>query len=272
MKVIYAFKFFEKEHSKPHNKTFYQIAKLSVDITKKFYDTKLYCDRKSLEMFTHYDITFDDVEILDDIESYDGPITSMPKIIAMMKQTEPYIILDLDCIITQKLPVVSTIQYAYPETHQILLHSYMNDNLSNYLNHIDKYYKAPYEKFKDRFNDWFVVDPYTTPNNCLVIVNNPFMVTEFFKDIFKKFVPEEYYEMGSIFLEQFLLYHYIKNFNVDVSYLNESFNNPKFINLDCRITTYKFLHFLDYNNDDTVDDKIEYISKIYNIDLSRQPE
>jgi len=272
MKVIYAYKFFGKEHYKPHDKTFYQIAKLSVDITKKFYSTKLYCDRKSLEMFTHYRIEFDEVEISDDIENYEGPITSMPKIMAMIEQTEPYIMLDLDCIITQQLPNVSTIQYAYPETHQILLHSYMDDDLTDYLEYMNKYYKTPYEKFKDRFNDWFVVDPYTSPNNCLVMVNNPIMVREFYKDILNKFLPEEFYEMGSMFLEQFLLYHYIKNYDVDVSYLNSAFNNTKFVSLDSRITTYKFLHFLNYNYDDDIDAKIEYLSKIYSVDLTKMPE
>jgi len=266
MKVIYAFKTFkEYEHYKPHNKIFYQIARLSVGITGKFYQTKLYCDRKSLEMFDYYGVKFDEVQILDEIENYTGKVTAMPKVIAMMEQTEPYILVDMDCILLQQIPNVSTIQFAYPETHQIFLHSYLDDNLDGYVGYLNKYYKKPWNKYRDRFNDWFKVDPESSPNNCVVFVNSPYMVREIYKDILSKFTEEEIEEVGPMFIEQFLFHLYLKNYNVDTSYIHTSYN--EFNHVDYRFTTTKLLHFLEYNTDSAIGEKIKYLSEIYDVDV-----
>ena len=265
MKAIYAFKTFkEYEHYKPHDRTFYQIARLSVGITSKFYQTKLYCDRKSLEMFDYYGVKFDEVQILDEIENYEGTITAMPKVIAMMEQTEPYILVDMDCILLQKIPNVSTIQFGYPETHQIFLHSYLDDNLDNYVEYLNKYYKKPWNKYRDRFNDWFEVDPESSPNNCVVVVNSPYMVREIYKDILSKFTDEELEDVGPMFIEQFLFHLYLKNYKVDTSYIHTSYS--EFNHVDYRFTTTKLLHFLDFDTDSTAE-KIKYLSEIYDIDV-----
>lgn len=266
MKVIYAFKKLNKEHYKPQDETFFKLAKLSVEMAKKYYSTKLYCDKESLKMFNYHNIKFDEVEVLDSIEEYTGSLSCMSKILAMMEQTEPYIMCDFDCVILQHIPNVSTIKFAYPETVKLHLNTVLYEGRpDDYINYLDKYYATPYNIHKNKFNDWFVVDPDSSPNNCIVMVNSPIMIREVYKDILSKFTDEEMDNTGPMFIEQFLLYHYLKNFRIDVDYITTGWKNPN--TMDYQMLMEKFIHFMDYDKDSIILDKIDYLAKNYNIKL-----
>lgn len=266
MKVIYAFKQLHREHYKPFDETFFKLARLSVEMAKKYYSTKLYCDRESLKMFNHNNVKFDEVEILDSIEQYSGNLTCMSKILAMMEQTEPYIMCDFDSVILQNIPNVSTIKFAYPETVKLHLNTVLYEGRpDDYINYLDKYYATPYNKHKHKFHDWFLVDPDTSPNNCIVMVNSPIMVREIYKDILSKFTTEEMDLTGPMFIEQFLLYHYLKNFRVDIDYIADGWKNPN--TMDYQMLFEKFIHFMDYHEDTLINEKIEYLANLHDIKL-----
>ena len=103
MKVIYAFKQFSK-HYKPFDDTFFELARLSVELSKKYYTTEFYCDSESKILFEANGVFFDKVIVSDKIESYSGSLTSMAKVYAMIEQTEPYIIVDFDTLILKNCP------------------------------------------------------------------------------------------------------------------------------------------------------------------------
>jgi hypothetical protein len=266
MKVIYAFKQFKTEHYKPFDDTFFKLAKLSVGLAKKYYRTELYCDSESKILFEANGVYFDKVVVSDKIENYTGSLTSMAKIYAMMEQDESYIIADFDTLILQQLPQIHSIGFGYPELVNMHINTLLEQTRPDaYIDYIEKYYKGPYELHKDKFPSWFKVDPHTSPNNCLVMVRHPFLVKAIYDDILSKFTDEETDKTGPMFIEQFLLYHYLKNHALDVGYLENSYINPTEINYS--LVSHRFLHFMDYHVDKLIHDKIEYISKMYNITL-----
>jgi len=80
MKVIYTFKKF-KHILNIENPIFLDMARLSVQHSRKFYKTELYCDEASKNFFYDHDVKFDNVFVLDEIENYDGEIYAIPKMI-----------------------------------------------------------------------------------------------------------------------------------------------------------------------------------------------
>ena len=90
-------------------------------------------------------------------------------------------------------------------------------------------------------------------------------IIEIYKDILSKFTDEEMDNTGPMFIEQFLLYHYLKNFRVDVDYITTGWKNPN--TLDYQMLVEKFIHFMDYDRDTLIDDKINYLAKLNNIKL-----
>lgn len=266
MKVIYSFKQFKQEHYKPFDDTFFKLAKLSVELSKKYYKTEFYCDKDSQILFEANGVFFDKVVISDNIESYKGSLTSMAKVYAMMEQTEPYIIVDFDTLILQELPEVHSIGFGYPETVHLHLNTLLEDDRPDaYLDYLEKYYKNPLRNHKDKFPSWFRVDPNTSPNNCLVMVRHPFLVKAIYEEILSKFTDEETDKTGPMFIEQFLLFHYLKNHGVDLGYFAHGYVNPSEINYS--LVSHRFLHFMDYHKDVLINEKINYISKMYNINL-----
>lgn len=266
MKVIYAFKQYHKPHYKPIDANFFKLAKLSVELAKKFYKTEFYCDSSSKILFEENGVAFDEVIVLDKIENYTGSITSMSKIYAMMEQSEPYIILDLDTLIFQKLPEVYTIGFAYPEIVRLHLNTLIDEPRPNaYLDYLDRFYKQPLDNHRHKFPEWFIVHPDSSANNSLVMVRHPFLVTAIYKEILSKFTFKDLDDIGAMFIEQFLLYFYLKNHNIDVGYFADNRVVPTTINYE--LVMHKFIHMMDYHEDVKLDEKMNYISNLYNIKL-----
>ena len=267
MKVIYSFKTLKTEHYKPLDKNFFKLAKLSVELAKKYYKVEFYGDDESYKLFNDKGIKFDNVILLDSIKKYEGDITSYSKLMAMKTQSEPYMCLDFDTLLFQKIPETHTITYGYAEIDKIKLENILEENSqTEYLEYINKYYKKNLDKYKDRLPSYVNPYPSKIPNYSLFMVLHPTLVKQILNDIFNRFNYDELEEMGAMFIEQLLIYLYLLELNVDIKYLYKTHNSDSgnLIN----IIKNKFYHYIRFHEDSNFKNKIEQIAKSYNISLN----
>jgi hypothetical protein len=266
MKVIYSFKTLKTEHYKPIDKNFFKLAKLSVELAKKYYKTEFYGDSESYNLFEDRGITFDKVTLLDSIKEYDGNITSYSKLMTMMEQTEPYMCLDFDTLLFQQIPNDSTFIFGYPEISSLKLHNILTENGSEkFLDYVNLYYKRHLVKYKHKFPAYLNPSTNEIPNFSLFVCNHPTLIREILKDIFNRFETEELEEMGAMFIEQLLIYLYLIELEVDVKFLYDSniINDTQII----YILKHKFYHYIRYHEDSEFNEKIKLIADSYNISL-----
>ena len=265
MKIVFGFTNFAG-HYKPLNDDFFRLAKLSVKSAKKFYGTKIYCDTVSLNLFFEKGITFDEVIIIDDfILKYTDNYTyncnqySISKIYAMMNETEPYILMDFDVILMEKLESNHSITYGQPE--EIFNGKHININqlswaYDSYINPFNTYMRKYFdEKDIDNFN-WAVY-----PSFCVLMVKIPYFVNTIFKEIMDIVPREEIYNIPPTLLEQFIFHQYVIKHNVDfgffIPYIYKDYSS-NFESLD--LISQKFVH-ININKRD-VRKNINYLENI----------
>ena len=266
MKAIYSFKILKTDHYKPIDDNFFKLAKLSVELAKKYYITEFYGDVESYKLFEEKGIEFDSVKLLDSIQNYNGDITSYSKLMAMMEQTEPYMCLDFDTLLFQRIPNDYTFIFGYPEISSLKLHNILTEyNSEKFLDYIDLYYKRHLVKYKHKFPEYLNPSTNEIPNFSLFVCNHPTLIREILKDIFNRFETEELEEMGAMFIEQLLIYLYLIELEVDVKFLYDSniINDIEILH----ILKHKFYHYIRYHEDTEFDEKIKLISNSYNISL-----
>lgn len=214
MNAIYSFKEFP-EHNKPINNNFYDLAKISIKSAKKYYNTVLYCDMEVYNKFTENGLIFDKVVILDEITNYQGRLYCYPKICAMMQQTEPYIMLDFDSVILEKIETTHTITYGY---YEVDLNKHIN---SHGLMWAVYHHLELFEKIKHLFplNETINYDWTTYPNFSVLVVKNPFIISHIYKTILNTIPSEELEKLTPTFVEQFMCYQYVKMYGVDYGVL-----------------------------------------------------
>jgi hypothetical protein len=262
MKVIYSFKVF-KNHYKPIDDTFFKVAAFSVASASKFYKTKLYCDESSKNLFTQKGIIFDEYEILHEIKNYNGWLYCMPKIHAMIHEDEPYIHLDFDSLIFEKIYSSHTITYGYPEINLT------NNSSLEQMDYLNKYYINPYNKYiVDRIEKLVSTQWNLIPNHSFIMVKSPELVREIYTKILKD-IPLNVFEMITpMLIEQFLLYMFLLKNKVDIGFLS---NLPTYDIIDKLMGSYKFYHFDFYankNRSDEIDSILKILSNRYNINLN----
>jgi hypothetical protein len=238
MIAIYSFKRF-KHHYKALDQTFIRLAKYSVECASKWYKTKLYSDSKSREMFDSYEIYFDEYEVLDEIEEYKGISYCMPKLYAMMAESDPYILFDFDSIVYEKLNFPESITYAYPEVdlRQGAPTSAIKYTLEHY---IKPFELIPENKFHSEIEtDWSII-----PNHSLIAVKNPELVKGIYSKILDLLTEEEIEILPPMLVEQYLLYRYLVKNKIKVGYVNERM--PK--GIEHKVSgSHKFYHFCNYD-------------------------
>jgi len=266
MKVIYAFKDYNGYHYKPIDDRFFELARTSVNLANKFYKTEFYCDDNSRDLFDKHNVSFNSIHVLDSIENYNGPITSMSKILAMMEQEEPYMMLDFDTLIFQEIPRTHTIQYAYGEMTNLHYNDMMNYDMNEYLKHLNDFYKVHYHKYKDKFPSNFKLSDSFSPNHSVVMVENPVLIKQIYQEVFTIFSKEEIDSFSPMFLEQFLLFHYIHNLDVDFKFIqNDPFVNFSSKEESINIIKHKFLHWLEYHKCKNFGTKIKKIQSLFSL-------
>jgi len=259
MNLIYSFKKFNHSHYKPIDSTFFNIAKTSVDMARKHYTTILYCDSASKKMFETNGVIFDKIIICDSIENYSGRLIGMIKILAMMEQTEPYIISDFDTIIFKKPIQKNTIDFAYPELKNITddtdWNSYDEDK------YLYRLYKKPFDKYHSKFSEYYNHGwdiPSNISNHSLVMVSHPILVKEIYHEVLSILSVKEQEDCYSPFLEQFLLTYYLTFMKVDYGYIHDS--PPTHNDLSIKLLKWDFIHLINYDTDITINNKIEFIT------------
>lgn len=257
MKVIYAFKKMDY-HYKPLNDDFIRLAKLSVKSAKKYYKTKFYCDEESLKLFNDNDIFFDEVVLLDSfIDDYPNQY-SISKMYAMMNETEPYVLLDFDVVLFEKLESTHTITYGHPEIE--IDKPYINlDGLM----WVYDFYIRP---FNDHIKHYYTHDELikfnwmTYPSFCVVMVKNPLVFNVIFKTIFNLLSIEDVSKITPTLLEQFLSHQYVIKHNVDYGFLtSNTYNNDDEFN-PTELITKKYVHL--HINKKNIKDEIKYLEEI----------
>lgn len=256
MEAIYSFKQIFN-HYKPVNEKFYRLAKLSIALAKRYYKTKLYCDTQTFINFKKNGLVFDEIVILEELEKYDGKLYCIPKINAMLNQTEPYVMLDFDSLIMEKLESTHTITYGYYEVD--LINKKSNDSDISW---IISGYLEPFSKVKDLFEreDLNRFDWRQFPNTSLLMVKNPLLVKSIFNKIFNKIEKSVVEQTTTTLIEQFLLHQYVQMSGVDYGvFVDAPVSSNE--NLIEKMHTKKYLH-LDIN-EDGFDKSLDMLEELY---------
>ena len=211
------------------------MAKVSALMAGKHYTTELWTDKAGEEMFRSAGVKYDKVVVVPELERYVGEVYSMPKIIVMMKQVEPYIHIDFDTIILNELVTGTTTAFAYPAVDM------RNDIRSGPLDYLfDTYFYAFDTHFKDVFTekeinefDWSII-----PNCNIIYAKNPHLIAQAYEYIIGKvgeLANMDKMEKGvPQFIEEFMIIQYLKSSYFDWSFLevgqNTQFTNVGFVN------------------------------------------
>lgn len=245
-------------HYKPMNDDFFILAKLSVKSAKKYYNTKFYGDKYSYDLFCNKGIDFDDVIIINDEDIFKYyNIYSISKIYGMMMETEPYILLDFDVVLFEKLESNKTITYGQPELiiEEDIALKELNWVYKSYINPFDENLKDFYTKELEDFR-WKVY-----PSFCVMMVNNPLFVSSSYKDIFNRIPQETIHKLTPTLLEQLLLHQYVNYHKVDYGF----FIKYNYYNIDTdfhpiKMVSKKFVHL--NINEGNIKSELEYLEKI----------
>jgi len=260
MKVIYSYKILNK-YWKRHSEDFFTLAKLSSSLSRKFYKTTLYTDKYTADIFAKKGILFDEVILLESLKQVTENNYGLAKILAMQEQRDPYIIIDLDTLLFEPVDTCSSITYGYNEVSP--------DTLVG-----NKYIYEKYIKFHSLFKDSLPLDLYKIdwtifPNNSLVAVNKPELVTHIYNDILR-ILDKRYLETSVQIYEQKLLYDYLKDYGVDIKFI---YKRPPVLEMQVmdyrleEIVAKKFIHLDFYFRKKGSKDLIKKISNFYKIKL-----
>lgn len=243
-RAIYSY-IFLNNFWKGHPDVFFDLAKLSVNLAKKHYDDViLYTNRDSEIIFQNHGITFDKIEYISDFDDITEYSYGLSKIKAMIDQTDPYVILDLDTLVFERINTTHTVSYGYTETKL--------KDVSDF-NYINEYYITPYNNIHERIDVNLRWD--TFPNNSFVDINNPIIVNRAYEKILDiidgiDFTTDN--ELTVQFYEQFLLFNLLNNWDVDVGFLysHNTFSSFDFNDGDIDyLISKKFIHIDSYHKD-----------------------
>lgn len=246
MKAIFTYKILDS-FWKPKDDYFWKIAKLATDQARKFYPTVLYADVRTYEEFTKKGLEFDEfvdsTKLLDCVTEHTYGIAKM---LVMMEQSSPYLMLDLDTVLFSKVSTDKHIAYGYKEVNVSTKKVIENKILE--VKYLEEYYKRSYDIFKAnhvlKFRD---IDWDNYPSNSLLVVNSPKLIGEVSKKILG-ILDREVFEVPPIytvqFYEQFLFYNLLREYDIETEFIYES--APGF-DLDRKselidIFCFKFLH------------------------------
>jgi len=265
MKVVFGFSNFVG-HYKALNEDFFDLAKLSVKSAKKYYTTKIYCDTISLNLFNEKGITFDEVIIIDDFiinftdnYEYNTNQYSISKICAMMNETEPYILMDFDVVLMERLESTHSITYGQPEETFETGHISLNQLLWAYDSYIIPFntHMRKYLNDEDVNNfNWTIY-----PSFCVLMVKNPDFVSIVFKEIMGLVPKEEIFKIPPTLLEQFIFHQYVIKHKVDFGFFNPHIYKDYSSNFDAfGVISQKFVHL--HTNLKDVRKNIDYLANI----------
>ena len=265
MKVVFGFSNFVG-HYKPLNDDFFDLAKLAVKSAKKYYSTKIYCDNISLNLFNEKGITFDEVIIIDefiinftDNYEYNTNQYSISKIYAMMHETEPYILMDFDVVLMEKLESTHSITYGQPEEMFEKEHISLNQLMWAYESYITPFNTHMKKYFNEEQINGFNWSTY--PSFCVLMVKIPNFVSTVFKEIMGLIPREEIFNIPPTLLEQFIFHQYVIKNKVDFGFFIPHIYKDYSSNFDTvGVISQKFVHL--HTNLKDVRKNIDHLANI----------
>ena len=206
-KVIFPYKIFNG-WPLPHesDESFLELAELSIEQAKKHYCVHLIADNKTIEYFESTDLKFDVVEESKSIENYNGKSYGVPKMLAMMEQNDPYIMLDFDSILLKDLPDVTDVTFGFPDvdfTKEAITEGMMNYCFNIYYN------QKEIESIKKYLPENYYLDWKKLPNSSLVMVPEPEIIKNIYSEILDTF-KDIIEDVSPMLTEQFLLAQYLR--------------------------------------------------------------
>lgn len=222
MDIIYSYKriLYNKKELTP---AFWNMAMLSVTYANRFYNTILYCDLQTRELFQKNNIPIKEYIELKEIEEYNGVIYPMPKIYGLIQHCKdnpntPFFHIDLDTIIINKLiEPKETIAFSHPE---INLKKRVTPTVVEFL---QRSYIKPYEMLNlhDNIGEY---DFSFIPNYNIIYIKNGILAKKYFeelRDIIKTNKVLISRTLGDVLeagvsqlLEQYTFYHLLKRDNI----------------------------------------------------------
>lgn len=215
-KVIFPYKLFpgwpKPEETDP---TFWELANLAVTQANKFYDTILVCDEYTFNYFKDK-LPFTKIEISEGISNYKGNSYGLPKIMAMLEQTEPYIMLDLDSILLKPIKEYSNIAFGFAEINfqhpEGVTEGMMDSAVRLY------YQKEELDKVKPNLPANLVLKWNKIPNSSLVYVPDPEVIINIYTEIIENH-QNEIESISPMMTEQFLLIQYLNHYGHNVDWV-----------------------------------------------------
>ena len=214
-RIIYTYKMTHIGHHKGFTDRGIDMMKLSVQSANKFYKTILYCDIASYKLFKLNKIPFDKIVVVDWLTNHNYDNFGLAKLETMLNQTEPYIHIDLDTIITNKIIIDCNydIQWGYSEVDLGINTKYptrgsgkLSIDTINYL--YENYILVATKYESNNINNF---DFTRVTNNSLIIVNNPYIIADVIRDVKSKCNSYKNIINSSVnmFIEQFMLYQLV---------------------------------------------------------------
>lgn len=253
MDIVYSYKriLYNKKELTP---AFWNMAKLSVTYANRFYNTILYCDSKTKELFESKNIPIKKYVELKEIENYTGVIYPMPKIYGLIKHCSdnpntPFFHIDLDTVIINKLTEPSeSIAFSHPE---IGLKKRVTPSVIEFL---QRSYVKPYEmlNLSEQIGEY---DFSFVPNYNIIYIKNGILAKKYLEEL-KNIIETnkvilskklgDVLEAGvSQLLEQYTFYHLLKRDKIETG-LYSKFGTFDFLDGWVRLGN-------DIINDDEVD-------------------
>lgn len=234
-KVIFPYKIFpgwpKPDETDP---TFWELADLVVTQANKFYDTTLICDSYTLD-YIQDKLPFKNVELSDGVSNYKGNSYGLPKIMAMLEQTEPYIMLDLDSVLLKPIKKYDNIAFGFAEINfqhpEGVTEGMMDSAVILY------YQKEELDKVKPNLPTDLVLKWNKIPNSSLVYVPDPEIIKEIYSEILlnHKDVIEE---ISPMMTEQFLLIQYLNHYGHKIDWVQMDYGIE-----DMNINQNYYLHW-----------------------------
>ena len=207
MNLIYTYKKTKMGHHKGFNVRGIELMRLSVQSANKFYKTFVYCDLESSKLFRLNKIPFHKIVVVDWLDNFDFPNWGLAKIETMLHQTEPYIHIDFDTIITKKFkPRTEDISWGYGEVN------IREGNRFTYktVEHLNHYYDTA-----KQYEDYKSFDYSKIVNASVIMVNSVFLIVDVIKELKQRIKPYKDIITPNVnmFMEQFMFYQLIASKN-----------------------------------------------------------
>jgi len=195
--------------------TFWELADLAVTQANKFYETILVCDEYTKSYFEGK-LPFTKIELSKGIEEYKGNSYGVPKLKAIIEQTEPYIMLDLDSVLFKPIGPYLNIAFGFAEVNMLHPEGVTEGMLQNAFNLY--FQKDELDQIKPSLPKDTVLKWDRIPNSSLVYVPEPKVLSDVYSEILDNH-QDIIEDVSPMLIEQFLVIQYLNHYGHRVDWV-----------------------------------------------------